>query len=52
MATIAITRNMGMLTLAIWLILHGLTILLTLAVPLSAMAGLAIIAGVLILIGR
>ena len=49
-----LTRNLGMLLLAIWLILGGLMPLLNLSFSgaSTAMAILAIAAGVLILIGR
>jgi hypothetical protein len=49
-----LTRNLGMLLLAIWLILGGLTPLLNLSFSGlgTVMAILAIAAGVLILIGR
>jgi hypothetical protein len=54
-ASMSITKNFGMLLLAIWLILSGLLVL----VPALAFQGhgtvlavLAIAAGVLILIGR
>ena len=49
-----VTRNLGMLLLAIWLILGGLIPLLQLTIPGfgTVMAILAIAAGVLILIGR
>jgi hypothetical protein len=49
-----LTRNLGMLLLAIWLILGGLVPLLGLSFSGSGtlMAILAIAAGVLILIGR
>lgn len=49
-----LTKNLGMLLLAIWLILNGLTALLGFSfqgLPLI-MAILAIAAGVLILLGR
>jgi hypothetical protein len=49
-----LTKNLGMLLLAIWLILNGVIALLSLSfsgLPLI-MAILAIAAGVLILIGR
>ena len=49
---IAIQRNLGMLLLAIWLILYGVAGLTTVALPGAVMAGLALIAGVLILVGR
>jgi hypothetical protein len=51
---IGLTRNLGMLLLAIWLILGGLMPLLNLSFSGAgtAMAILAVIAGALILIGR
>jgi hypothetical protein len=45
-------RNLGMLVLAVWLILYGLTGMFALALPSPVMAVLAIVAGVLILVGR
>jgi len=45
-------RNAGMLLLAIWLILYGLAGLIALGLPSPLMAVLALLAGVLILIGR
>lgn len=49
-----ITKNLGMLLLAIWLILTGLLQLVSIAIPgLSViMAILALAAGILILLGR
>jgi hypothetical protein len=47
-----VTRSAGMLVLAIYLIIVGLVGLMHLAVPLMATAVLALVAGVLILIGR
>ena len=49
-----VTRNLGMLLLAIWLILTGLLQVITIAIPAigTIMAVLAIAAGVLILLGR
>jgi hypothetical protein len=48
-----ITKNLGMLLLAIWLILWGLmTAVPGFALPPVLMAVLAIAAGVLILLGR
>jgi hypothetical protein len=47
-----ITKNLGMLLLAIYLILVGLTALLHFAFPGIVMAILALAAGILILIGR
>ena len=52
MATVGLNRNLGMVVLAIWLILSGLMAVVTFAMPPIVMAALAIVAGVLILIGR
>ena len=49
---IAITRNAGMLVLAIWLILTGLSGFLALGLPHPVMSVVALIAGLLILMGR
>lgn len=51
MAVLA-TRSAGMILLAIYLIVVGLAGLVALAVPLQVTAVLALLAGVLILIGR
>jgi hypothetical protein len=45
-------RNVGMLLLAIWLILNGLAGMIALGLPAPLMAVLALLAGVLILVGR
>lgn len=45
-------RNIGMLLLGIWLILTGLSGLIALGLPAMLMAVLALIAGILILVGR
>lgn len=45
------TRSAGMLLLAIWLILTGIAGFASLPIPGVLMAALALIAGVLILIG-
>ena len=45
------TRSIGMMLLAIWLILAGLTALLAVPIPAVVSAVLAILAGVLILLG-
>ena len=45
-------RNAGMLTLAIWLILSGISGLVALSLPSPLMAILALVAGILILAGR
>lgn len=47
-----INRNIGMLVLALWLILYGLSGLVALGLPPMLMAVLALIAGVLIIAGR
>lgn len=49
---ITVTRNAGMLLLAIWLILTGLSGLMALGLPQVVMSALALIAGALILVGR
>ena len=49
---VIVQRNMGMLLLAIWLILYGLAGMIALALPFPLMAVLALLAGVLILVGR
>jgi hypothetical protein len=41
-----------MLLLGVWLILHGLTGVIALVLPAPLMAVLALLAGILILIGR
>jgi len=46
------TRNIGMILLAIWLILTGLMQVVSLPIPAMIMAIIAIAAGVLILLGR
>lgn len=45
-------RNIGMLLLAIWLILYGISGMVALGLPAPLMAVLALISGVLILVGR
>ncbi|MGH9408652.1 MAG: hypothetical protein ACRD1V_04290 [Vicinamibacterales bacterium] len=49
---VVIQRNMGLLILAIFLILSGLTSLVSLGLPAPVMGVLALIAGILILAGR
>ena len=49
---VRVTRNLGMLLLGIWLLLTGLAGLATLPIPAVAMSVLALLAGILILIGR
>jgi hypothetical protein len=48
----SLQRNAGMLLLAIWLILYGLAGMITLSLPAPLMAVLALLAGILILVGR
>ncbi len=45
-------RNIGMIVLAIWLILSGFAGMAVMPLPLPIMPVLALVAGVLILIGR
>jgi hypothetical protein len=45
-------RNVGMLLLAVWLILYGLAGMISLVLPSPLMAVLALLAGILILVGR
>ena len=45
-------RNLGMLLLAAWLILYGLSGLVALVLPAPLMAVLALAAGILILLSR
>lgn len=52
MMAVLIQRNMGLLVLAIWLILYGLSGMVALGLPAPLMGILALIAGVLILAGR
>ncbi|HUE86169.1 MAG TPA: hypothetical protein VMO26_08830 [Vicinamibacterales bacterium] len=45
------TRSVGMLLLGIWLILTGVAAFMTVPIPPVVMGALAVIAGVLILLG-
>lgn len=45
-------RNLGLLVLAVWLILYGLAGVVALGLPSPLMAVLALVAGILILVGR
>lgn len=49
-----LTRNLGMLLLAIWLIITGLLAFVSVSIPYlgQILALLAIVAGLLILVGR
>jgi hypothetical protein len=49
---LTVTRSYGMLLLAIWLILYGLTTFVALGLPGPLMGLLALLAGILILVGR
>ena len=49
---VGLNRNVGMLLLGIWLILTGLSGLVALGLPPLLMAVLALIAGILVLVGR
>jgi hypothetical protein len=44
--------SIGMLLLALWLILTGLSSLIRLGIPAHAMGVLALLAGILLLIGK
>jgi hypothetical protein len=45
-------RNLGMLLLGVWLVLSGLAGMIALNLPSPLMAVLALLAGILILVGR
>jgi hypothetical protein len=49
---INVQKNMGMMALAIWLIINGLSGVITFALPGPVMPVLALLAGILILVGR
>jgi len=49
---IAVQRNFGMLLLAIWLVLYGIAGLTAVVLPGTVMAVVALLAGILILVGR
>jgi uncharacterized membrane protein len=49
---ITVQRNLGLLLLAIWLILYGVAGLTTVVLPAMVMAILALVSGILILVGR
>jgi hypothetical protein len=48
---VRVTRSAGMLLLAIWLILSGIGGFAALPIPGALMAALALLAGILILVG-
>lgn len=48
----ALNRNIGMLLLGVWLILTGISGMVALGLPAMLMAVLALVAGILILVGR
>ena len=47
-----LTKNLGMFLLAVYLILIGITMLFHIAIPAIVMGILALVAGILILIGK
>ena len=47
-----VQKNIGFLLLAVWLILYGVMGLVAFALPAPLMAILALLAGILILVGR
>lgn len=49
---VTVTRNIGFLLLAIWLIVSGLAGLISLSLPALLMPVLALVAGIAILLGR
>ena len=49
---VTLPRNLGMMLLAIWLILYGLSGMVAIGLPPQLMAVLALITGILILAGR
>jgi uncharacterized transporter YbjL len=49
---INVQKNMGFLALAIWLIINGLSGVITFSLPGPVMPVLALLAGILILAGR
>jgi hypothetical protein len=46
------SMSVGMTLLAVWLILHGLPLIVRFVIPNKVMGLLALLAGILILIGR
>lgn len=49
---VTVTRSYGMLLLAVWLILYGLASFVAIGLPAPVMGVLALLAGILILVGR
>lgn len=49
---IGFNRSIGMLLLGLWLILTGLSGMVALGLPAMLMAVLALVAGILIIVGR
>lgn len=47
-----VQKNIGFLLLAVWLIIYGLTGFVAFALPAPVMSVLALLAGILILVGR
>ncbi|MBA2260363.1 MAG: hypothetical protein H0W18_15840 [Acidobacteria bacterium] len=50
--TLGFNRNIGMLLLGLWLVLTGLSGMVALGLPVMLMAVLALLAGILIIVGR
>ncbi len=50
--TLGFNRNIGMLLLGLWLVLTGLSGMVPLGLPVMLMAVLALLAGILIIVGR
>jgi hypothetical protein len=49
---VRLQKNARMLALAIWLILYGIAGMITLGLPVPLLAALALVAGILLLVGR
>lgn len=49
---VGVNRNIGMLLLGVWLILYGVSGMVALGLPAMLMAVLALVAGILIIVGR
>jgi len=49
---VTLQRNVGMILLGLWLVLYGLAGMVALGLPSPLMAVLALLAGILILVGR
>ena len=51
-SALGLNRSIGMLLLGLWLILTGLSGMMALGLPAMLMAVLALVAGILIVVGR